>query len=175
MGIAAIHSTYIRALHNQDVGYDKVTYYDLMHRLWLNYGTITYAELHANLDTMELPWTTVLPIETVFTEPPPIAGAKPVPPLLDLPPAKRHKPSTGTIPGTLDDFHLAGRTGILPEAVSPPFGAPPPARQKSNTFLQSAVLVKSGAIFGAYSSLLASRLSSGIPLEQLCLANTRLN
>jgi hypothetical protein len=62
------HHTYIRALYNQDLGYNNVTCYELMRHLWSNYGSITSTEMQANLGTIKLPWSTELPIKSVFTQ-----------------------------------------------------------------------------------------------------------
>ena len=65
--IAAVPLLYIEEL-DDTIGWGNTTCLQLLDHLWETYGTITAAELEANLATMKEPWNTESPIQTVFTK-----------------------------------------------------------------------------------------------------------
>jgi hypothetical protein len=66
--IAAVPLLYIEDLLDDTIGWGNTTCLQLLDHLWETYGTITAAELEANLATMKEPWNTKSPIQTVFTQ-----------------------------------------------------------------------------------------------------------
>lgn len=66
--IDAVHPHYIRALHDNLLGYGSLTCLQLLDHLWTNYGTITQDELDQNVVRMTQAWSPPTPIETLFTQ-----------------------------------------------------------------------------------------------------------
>jgi hypothetical protein len=66
--LAACPKDYLLALENTDMGFGHVTTLQLLTHLWTTYGTITEADLDANLARLSAPWHPPTPIERFFKQ-----------------------------------------------------------------------------------------------------------
>ena len=66
--VEAIPDVYLASLKHHKLGYATVTTLAALQHLCAHFGTVTDKDMNSNIDRIEKPWDTSLPIEVVFKQ-----------------------------------------------------------------------------------------------------------